>query len=164
MLQKKIVMLGAFAVGKTSLVQRFVEGIYSERYLTTVGVKIDKKELEVGGTPLKLMLWDVHGEDQFQKVPTNYLRGAAGYLLVADPTRPETLETAQSLHQRARASLGEVPCLLIYNKADLVEQWQASEEQFRALENSLGVALRTSAKEGSGVEEAFAALGRKLLL
>ena len=68
MLQKKICMLGSFAVGKTSLVQRFVKSIYSEVYQTTVGVKVDKKDVQVNGTDLTLMLWDIYGEDDYQKM------------------------------------------------------------------------------------------------
>ena len=67
MIQKKICMLGAFAVGKTSLVKQYVSGIFSEKYHTTVGVKIDKKMVEVDGQSMTLILWDLHGEDEFSK-------------------------------------------------------------------------------------------------
>jgi len=76
MIKKKICMLGVFAVGKTSLVQRFVKSMFSEKYLTTVGVKIDKKTIEVKGKIVELMLWDLQGEDEFQKLNATYLRGA----------------------------------------------------------------------------------------
>ncbi len=78
MIQKKICMLGGYAVGKTSLVQRFVKGIFSEKYLTTVGVKIDKKVVQVGGREVSLILWDLHGEDDFQQVQMSYMRGGFG--------------------------------------------------------------------------------------
>lgn len=97
MIQKKVCMLGAFAVGKTSLVERYVKSIFSEKYQTTVGVKIDKREVLVGATTVKLVLWDLHGEDRFQAVQASYLRGASGVLLVVDPTRP--------LDARGRAEL-----------------------------------------------------------
>ena len=64
MIQQKLCMLGSFAVGKTSLVGRFVRQMFSDRYLTTVGVRIDKKELVVAGREVKLVLWDIHGEDE----------------------------------------------------------------------------------------------------
>src|ERR1700675_4666549 len=90
MLQKKVCMIGSFSVGKTSLIQRFVSSIFSDRYLTTVGVKIDKKVVRVDGEDVTLVLWDLYGEDEFQKMRMSYLRGASGYLLVADGTRRAT--------------------------------------------------------------------------
>ena len=103
MIQKKICMLGAFAVGKTSLVQRFVKSLFSDRYLTTVGVKIDKKIVTVGDTEVSLVLWDLAGEDEFQSVQTSYLRGASGYLLVIDGTRALPPEDQQEIAVRKRA-------------------------------------------------------------
>ena len=81
MIQKKVCLLGGFAVGKTSLVSRFVTSIFSEKYLTTVGVKVDKKLVSVNGQDVTLMLWDIYGEDEFQTVQPSYLRGASGYLV-----------------------------------------------------------------------------------
>ena len=119
MLQKKICMLGGFGVGKTSLVSRFVTSIFSDTYLTTVGVKIDKKTIAVDAREMTLMLWDIYGQDEFQTVRDSYLRGASGYLLVADGTRHATLETAAALQQKAESVIGRVPFLLLLNKADL---------------------------------------------
>jgi len=87
-LQKKICMLGAFSVGKTSLVKRYVDSVFSETYLTTVGVKIDKKVIDLSGRTVNLILWDLAGEDDINAFRMAYLRGAAGYVLVADGTRP----------------------------------------------------------------------------
>ena len=106
MLQKKICLLGAFGVGKTSLIRRYVDSIFSDAYLTTVGVKIDKKVLTVGTEEMALILWDIAGEDEIAAVRVSYLRGAAGYLLVVDGTRPETLDTAESIQKRITAEIG----------------------------------------------------------
>ena len=84
MIQKKICMIGSFGVGKTSLVARFVRSIFSEKYQTTVGVKIDKKVVEVGGQQVTLVLWDIAGEDALTTVRVSQLRGASGYILVVD--------------------------------------------------------------------------------
>ena len=84
--QKKVCMLGAFSVGKTSLVKRFVQSIFSETYLTTVGVKIDKKNVELSDRIVTLILWDLAGEDDIASLRMSYLRGSAGYVLVADGT------------------------------------------------------------------------------
>jgi small GTP-binding protein len=163
MLQKKICMLGSFAVGKTSLVRRFVESIYSDVYQTTVGVKIDKKDVKVNGTDVSLVLWDIYGEDDYQKMRWSYLRGAAGYLLVADGTRKATLEKALQLEQRVREEVGVVPFVLVINKCDLQQDWEmdASFEGQLAAKN--WSVLRSSAKTGEGVEEAFSLLARKML-
>jgi len=163
MLQKKVCLLGSFAVGKTSLVSRFVRSIFSEAYHTTVGVKVDDKVVRVGEQELRLVLWDLHGEDQFQRLRSTYLRGAAGLLFVADGTRPRTLETAASLRDDATTAVGSVPHLLLLNKADLTDAWAVDAAGEATLRERGWRVLRTSAKDGSGVEEAFAWLARELV-
>jgi small GTP-binding protein len=154
-------MLGAFAVGKTSLVARYVHSIFSEKYQTTVGVKIDKKVLTLDDREVGLVLWDLYGEDRFQRVQSFYLRGSSGYLLVADGTRAETLEAAQNIQQRAQEVLGPVPFILLLNKRDL--PWEVSEAQIDAL-RARGWDIRyTSAKTGEGVEESFTTLAKRML-
>jgi small GTP-binding protein len=163
MIQKKICMLGSFAVGKTSLVRRFIESIYSETYLTTVGVKIDKKVVRHNDSDITLLLWDLYGEDEFQKMRWTYLRGAHGCLLVADGTRRNTLEKAFQLEQRVREEVGEIPFIFVINKADLVQDWEldpAMESQLTARNWTI---LRSSAKTGENVDEAFLQLTRKML-
>jgi small GTP-binding protein len=155
MIQKKVCMLGAFAVGKTSLVRRYVESMFSEDYQTTVGVKIDKKDLALDGRDITLVLWDLYGEDEFQKVRMSYLRGSAGYLLVVDGTRPSTLDTAMRLHESARDEVGPVPFLMLLNKTDLEGDWGLEEKGWRI--------LRTSARTGERVEEAFHLLAREMV-
>ena len=164
MIQKKICMLGTFAVGKTSLVRRFVESIYTDKYHTTVGVKIDKKVVRVGGQEVMLLLWDIQGEESAANLRTAYLRGAAGYLLVADGTRNDTLYTALSMQAQAQDTLGvATPHLLLINKADLTEQWSISERELTALTEKGWQVIQTSAKTGAGVEEAFLALAQKMM-
>lgn len=128
MIQKKVRMLGAFGVGKTSLVSRFVHSIFSDKYLTTIGVKIDKKRVSLLRGGMDLILWDIYGEDDFQKVRMSYLQGASAYLLVADGTRPETLDVARSLQKAAETEIGKVPFLLALNKADLAGPWRVDRE------------------------------------
>jgi len=161
-IQKKVCMLGAYAVGKTSLVQRFVKDVFSDTYQTTVGVKITKKTIAVGGEDLSLLLWDLHGDDEFQTVHASYLRGASGALLVADGTRASTLERALELQRRLRAAAGEVPVQWILNKNDLEDDWVVNDERLLELELEPAVVLRTSAKTGDRVEDAFQALARRM--
>ena len=163
MLQKKICMLGAFGVGKTSLVRRYVQSIFSETYLTTVGVKIDKKTVTVGTQPVLMLLWDIAGEDDVSPIRTSYLRGAAGYFLIADGTRAETLEVASSILSRVASEIGRVPFLILLNKADLQESWEISGEPVQQLEKGGWRILRTSAKTGQGVEDAFQELAQRIV-
>ncbi len=163
MIQKKICILGAFAAGKTSLVRRFVKGIFSENYLTTVGVKIDKKEMEIEGQELHLILWDLSGEDQFQKLNVSYLRGASGYFLVVDGTRGETLDTARSLQKTVEEACGHIPFVLMCNKLDLKDDWELGDNDLDDCSKKGWIVFKTSAKTGQGVEEAFSSLAGKLL-
>ena len=148
MLQNKICMLGGFGVGKTSLVSRFVSSIFSDSYLTTVGVKIDKKKVRLDSGEMTLMLWDIYGQDELQSVRDSYLRGATGYLLVADGTRYSTLDTAVALQKRAESVIGRVPFLLLLNKSDLDREWQVDEETLVNLVDQGWRVLKTSAKTG----------------
>jgi small GTP-binding protein len=154
-LQKKLCMLGGFGVGKTSLVRRFVHSVFSDTYLTTVGVKIDKKTVELAGKTVNLILWDLAGEDDLSSLRTTYLRGTAGYLLVADGTRPATLDVALSLNQRVEAEFGKLPFALLLNKSDLRDQWAIGDADIARLSESGWWVRSSSAMTGEGVEEAF---------
>ena len=162
MIQKKICMLGASAVGKTSLVSRFVRSLFSEKYHTTVGVKVDKKIVALGQDQMDLLLWDLYGEDEFQKMRASYLRGSSGYVLVVDGTRRETLEKAVVLQNRTEETIGKVPFVLVVNKADLVENWEIDDAAIEELGKRGWPAFKTSAKTGEGVDQAFLALARKM--
>ena len=162
MIQKKVCMLGAYAVGKTSLVARFVRSLFSEKYQTTVGVKVDKKIVAVGEEQVNLMLWDLYGEDDFQKLRTSYLRGSSGYVLAVDGTRRETLEKAVILQSRAREALGDVPFVLVLNKSDLVDKWELEDSAIDELVGQGWSTIKTSAKTGAGVEESFLTLARRM--
>ncbi len=163
MIQKKVCMLGTFAVGKTSLVRRFVESIYSDKYHTTVGVKVDKKLVQVGETELTLVLWDIEGTESERDLRKSYLRGAGGYILVADGTRQDTLYKAMAIQSSALEIIGTVPFLLLLNKADLADQWSITEREMIALREKSWEVIVTSAKTGSSVEGAFQTLANKLV-
>lgn len=163
MIQKKICMLGTFAVGKTSLVRRFVESVYSDKYHTTVGVKVDKKIVKVGEVETTLLLWDIEGTESEHDLRKSYLRGASGYLLVADGTRKDTVYQALTLQSRAEEAIGPVPFLLLLNKADLTDMWEIDGRERTALEQKNWKVISTSAKTGQGVEDAFIHLTEKML-
>lgn len=162
-IQKKICMLGSFGVGKTSLVARFVRGIFSTKYLSTVGVKIDKKEMKVGDKDILLMLWDLAGEDSRAQAQVSYLRGASGYFLVCDGTWSDSLVTAKNIHKRAVEAVGEIPCVLVINKSDLWDKWQINAPELDKLEAEGWTIKVTSAKSGDGVEDVFQMLIQKIM-
>lgn len=163
MIQKKVCMLGATGVGKTSLVSRFVTSLFSDSYITTIGVKVDKKVMAVDGQDVTLVLWDIYGEDEFQTVRPSYLRGASGYLLVADGTRQLTLDTARQLQQTAEGVVGTVPFILVLNKADLADEWRVDDRALWKLAESGWSIIKTSAKTGDGVEDAFMKLTKRMV-
>jgi small GTP-binding protein len=163
MMQKKVCMLGAFAVGKTSLVARFVESIFSDKYYTTVGVRISRKSVREGRQQCHLIVWDLAGEDEFLQIRLSYLRGASGYLLVVDGTRPTTLDAAVNIQKRVREALGDVPFVVLLNKADLQEEWEVSDDTMMELADKGWSWFKTSAKTGMGVEDAFLSLTDMML-
>ncbi|MBT3191714.1 MAG: GTP-binding protein [Verrucomicrobia bacterium] len=163
MVKRKICMLGAFSVGKTSLVSRFVHSLFSEKYHTTIGVKVDKKQVVVNGEDAALMIWDIYGEDDIQEVRMNYVRGAAGYLLVADGTRSDTLDVARQIRNRVVRDIGDIPFVLLINKSDLTEEWEFSDETLEALKAEGWLTVLTSAKTGEGVEKGFSLLADAII-
>jgi hypothetical protein len=155
MIQLKLCMVGSFAVGKSSLVQRFVRSVFSGKYHTTVGVKVDKKDVLIGGSTVRMMIWDLAGEDAFSHLQTTYMRGAAGYLLVADGTRGQTLDVALDLNQKIADALGPIPFVVVFNKSDLAGEWQVNAARIESLERTGVKIFRCSAKSGEGVEDVF---------
>ena len=163
MISKKICMLGAFAVGKTALVEQYVRSIFSNRYLSTVGVKISKKACRVGEQDINLVLWDMEGKDEYNEINAFYLRGAMGFFLVADGTRKDTLNTALLIRLLVLEAVGQIPHYLLLNKADLAADWQVLEEDIAHLERQGIQVLKTSAKTNEGVEAAFGKLTEAML-
>lgn len=158
----KVCLVGDFGVGKTSLVQRFVNQAFSDKYQTTVGVTIETKTLALAdGRDVKLVIWDIAGSDVIDTVKQNYLRGAAGLLFVVDGTRAETLEAAARLDANARTLLPRAPGVFLFNKCDLLDDWEVDEAGRASLADGRDAFL-TSARTGEHVEDAFAALAARL--
>lgn len=161
----KVCVVGDFAVGKTSVVERFINNQFSEKYLTTVGVKVDTKEIEHGDVSVshKLVIWDVAGSDRFGHTEFAYLRGASGYIFVADGTRSLTLRSVHDLREQITDRYGAAPCVLLVNKKDLIGQWEVSEKQLLELVESYCNVYTTSAKTGDEVETALRSLSKQVL-
>lgn len=165
MIQKKIGMLGSFSVGKTSLVKRYVDSIFSDKYHTTLGVKIDKKQVTRPGGDLTLLLWDIAGEDAVFKIRPTHLRGMAGAIIVIDGTRLQSFDVAMTLYRTVRTQPDgdRINVIFAINKADLKTQWVLSHEQTRLLQETGCAIVETSAKNNSGIDELFNALADQLL-
>ncbi len=158
---RKICLLGDFGVGKTSLVSRFVRNTFSDRYLTTIGVKVDSKEVPVGERPVKLVIWDIAGKSALDALNQTYLRGASGVMLVADGTREPTLRAALYLLMQAKTLLQDPAAVLLVNKLDLIDRWEILPATLQELRKTLPV-FESSARTGDGVEAAFQDLARQV--
>ncbi len=164
-LTSKVCVIGDFAVGKTSVVERFVNNHFSEKYLSTVGVKIDTKEIEFPARNVaqKLVIWDVAGSDRFGHTEFAYLRGANGYIFVADGTRSTTLGSVDNLRGQIKEQYGAAPSVLLVNKRDLVADWEVGDTRLEQLQESYSDVFLTSAKSGDEVEQAIRRLAEKII-
>ena len=163
-IQKKICLLGDFGVGKTSLVQRFVEGRFDDKYLSTVGVKISRKTLKRSYGELNLLIWDVAGSNGFESSGTSYMQGAAGALIVCDLTRRDTLIAFENYARQIRKINPGVQLVFVCNKADLIHTRDISDIDLLNVLSDLGGSnfFLTSAKTGEQVEGAFSHLADTL--
>lgn len=161
----KVCVVGDFAVGKTSVTERFVNNHFSETYLSTVGVKIDTAEIELPTLAVshKLVIWDVAGSDEFGPAEFAYLRGANGYVYVADGTRPATLAVVEHIHAQITAKYGPAPFVLLINKRDLSDDWSVTDEYLDALTKAYGIVYCTSAKTGDDVATALTRLSEMII-
>ncbi len=155
MIQKKICMVGVFGTGKTCLVKQYVHSIFAARYLSTVGVKIDRKDVQSGDQDMRLMLWDLEGRDGVRDVNGSYVRGAHGIIYVVDGTRPETAEQILEIRDNVEKEIDEVPSVIALNKIDLANEWKIPTVEEESLGSKGLHLIRTSAKTGEGVEATF---------
>ncbi len=161
----KICMVGDPATGKTSLINRFVHNVYSDRYITTIGTNPYKKTVHVMGSTVHLVIWDVMGNAGFRNIVKNaYFYGANGLLAVGDITRPESFESLPDwVAAGIEGAENEIPVVLVANKSDL--DWKVSEEDITNWAARL-FARRyyiTSARTGESVNSAFRGLVREII-
>ncbi|TXT57638.1 MAG: hypothetical protein BAJATHORv1_10341 [Candidatus Thorarchaeota archaeon] len=165
---RKVVMIGAGGSGKTALVNRFLTQKFSEQYIVTIGsqfavktVKVEQNEKDV---MVKLLVWDLAGQERFDFIRTSYYRGSKGALLVFDVTRKSTYLELPKWIQETENALGErIPIVLLANKVDLIDDRVISTEMGETFskEQNLEGYLETSALTGQNVEEAFRILATK---
>ncbi|MDZ7877015.1 MAG: Rab family GTPase [Saprospiraceae bacterium] len=160
MISKKVILTGSFGVGKTSLFNQFIHQQFSDKYLTTIGVKVNKKDLDIDGQSVSLLLWDIAGEVAQDKVPTSYFLGASGIIYVVDLYRPITFFNMKADVEYLRKTLPDATILVVGNKKDLVTKAEV-EEMVRSLDTKID--FTTSAKTGENVEALFLELGKRLI-
>lgn len=163
-ISKKMCMIGDFGVGKTSMIRRFVDRQFSDQYLSTVGVKISSKIIELEGVKqrenvtAKLLIWDLEGHTKFKGIAPTYLQGASGVLIVADVSRSETIERI-SEHIQLYSSVNPKGVIIIaLNKVDLIDDEKLAllVEIAHSLSKDKVIAVyTTSAKTGKDVDEIF---------
>jgi len=158
----KLCLLGDGAVGKTSLVRRFVFDVFDDKYIQTFGTKVSKKSMTVEGETMDLMVWDILGQKTHESLHEAYYRGGAGALAVCDFTRPETMKSLKSWIGSFRSVVGDRPVIILGNKSDLERAYSFAD--LKSFASSIGCeVLETSAKTGLNVENAFAMIGKRLL-
>ena len=169
-LSKKIVLLGDPSVGKTSLVRKFVFEMFDDKYISTLGTKISKKQLVYNNLipdcsiNLTLLVWDVMGQRDFYKFHDVAFTGCKGGLIISDVTRKETIENCQYWQKSLFKSVGEIPIIILGNKIDLAEKFETEVEFFKNFTTEQKIPnFLTSAKTGENVETAFQLLGKEMI-
>ncbi|MHA1958971.1 MAG: GTP-binding protein [Candidatus Thorarchaeota archaeon] len=158
----KLVFLGEGAVGKTSLVGRYVYDSFEGDYLATIGTDIHVKMVTVDDTVVKLVVWDIAGQDDFAQLRKAYYQNAAGAFLVFDTTRPDTLERASDWVKALFGVTKEIPLVLLENKCDLESNVDQKKVAAVAKKHKIRH-VQTSAKDDMNVEEAFTEMTRQIL-
>ena len=172
-ISKKVCLIGDFSVGKTSLIRRFVDRQFSDRYLSTVGVKISRKLIDCSSNnsgkkiQLQLLIWDIEGRTKFKSIAPTYLQGAKGVIVVADVNRQETVARIQD-HIDLFASVNKrgFKSIIAFNKSDTIESEKLEkilqQNQFSDSPQMIDT-YATSAKTGKNVDIIFEKLARSII-
>ena len=168
---KKIVLLGDPAVGKTSLIQRYVLNEFSDDYIPTIGTKVTKKTLPMEFEPkrpqsiaLSMLIFDVLGQLKYHDMQRPYFQGAEGALIICDLSRAETIRSLREWNQQLARVVGTVPIIYIGNKKDLIDKDHENKELLGAIAAEKDLTyLTTSARTSDNVERAFEMLARKII-
>ena len=159
-ISKKIILTGSFGVGKTSLFNQYIHSIFDNKYLTTIGVKVSKKTIDIDGRELSMLIWDIAGEVSQDKVPLSYFMGAEGIIYVFDITRQSTVANLKTDLEYLKKIVPNSTTRIVGNKKDLLDADQIA--AFLA-EHDLKPDILTSAKTGENVAQLFYDLGAAML-
>jgi small GTP-binding protein len=164
MVSKKLTLVGDFSTGKTSLIRRFVDNEFSDKYLTTIGVKISKKIIETSSISMQGLIWDIEGGTPTKPINKTYLRGMHGSIIVADITRGDTIEHIDDYINIINEIVPNTPIVIALNKSDKIDDKDA-QDILKNLQSKYknGKIFLTSAKSGLNVEEIFSTLATDIL-
>ena len=171
-ISKKICLIGDFGVGKTSLIRRFVDRQFSDKYLSTVGVKISRKSMELSDseqqkhTTLQLLIWDIEGSNKFKAISASYFQGAKGAIIVGDVTRPESLENISEHIQAFLKVNPQGKTVIALNKSDLIDAEYLEKycQLYSFSDNKSFVSTyASSAKSGTNVDQIFQSLAHSII-
>lgn len=159
-ISKKVILVGQVSVGKTSLVNQYVYSKFNEQYLSTIGVRINKKLLNLGETEMNMIIWDLAGEASQHNTPQSYFLGASGAIYVVDLSNPQSFSGTFADITYLKEKIPGIPVLLAANKSDLL-----SPEKLSAVVNEMTLKpdFITSAKNNSNVNEMFVELAQLML-
>jgi small GTP-binding protein len=160
MIRKKILLIGDFAVGKTSLIRRYIDNSFSDDYLTTIGVKISKKRLIVQDIECEMLIWDIEGATTVKKISQSYFQGASGAIFVCDISRNTTVEDLKEHINNFLTINNNAKYVIAYNKVDLLSTGAKEDLANKLLDNE----FITSAKNNENVTQLFETLAKEMLL
>jgi small GTP-binding protein len=159
-LSKKIILIGNVNVGKTSMVARYVYQRFSDQYISTIGVRIDKKIIQIEDTQLNLILWDLAGESNQQNTPQSYFLGTGGIIYVVDLSSPPTFLNMEDDIEFLKGKIPNVPIIIAANKADkLTPEQQQTNVKLMPIHPD----FITSVKDNKNVDDLFDKLGKNLI-
>lgn len=155
----KIILTGDFRVGKTSFIRRFVENAFKEDYISTIGVQISKKTIDLTDqNKMNFIIWDVGGQS-FQMAPyrARFYDGANAAVIVIDRTRPNSLDSVEKWYNDIKTSVPKnIPVIIVGNKSDLTDQIVISKDEIIEVAKRFGFHyILTSAKTGENINDAF---------
>lgn len=160
----KLIIIGDSGIGKSCLLNRFADDIYTDAYISTIGVDFKIRTIDIGGRVCKLQIWDTAGQERFRTITSSYYRGAHGIVIVFDITNPETFANCEMwLTEVQRYATEQATKILVGTKSDLTDRRKISYADAQEFATKHGMEyIETSAKHGTNVESAFLNLAKQL--
>ncbi|MHA1255161.1 MAG: Rab family GTPase [Promethearchaeota archaeon] len=167
-LKIKVTVIGDGGVGKTSLIQKFTQGIFKTDYIKTIGAQLTHYESEIDGYKIELLFWDIAGQNDFHFLRPSFYRSSKAVIIVysleENSLGERSFDNITSWYEDVKQYCGEIPAVIFANKVDLIDEQSLDKAKIQNLvkeHNFLGYYI-TSAKTGQGLEEAFNALSKEI--